>query len=793
MLALPPAFAAMAAFRQFMLYVLVPHQDKPGKMQKFPVSPYTGQVADAHNPANWTDAATAVHLAAQWGSSYGVAFVFTKADPFFFLDLDSHFDGRQWSPLAQRVGAMFPGAAMELSQSGTGMHIFGRAMPMLHASRNREAQMELYTSGRFVALTGNQAMGDAGTDHTAALAALIDWGFRPGAASNGDFELSDAPVPEWRGPTDDDDLLRRALAAKSVAAKLGNAATFKDLWEKNVDILAQAYPDPAGFNASDADAALASHLSFWTGRHGKRIERLMRRSALAREKYEREDYLPRTIAAICAKGGDVCQDRPIALPEHMVLNGSTLATDFALPTIAAPDPSVADMRSVAGSTFMSAEGARQLFKGCVYIKEEGKVYVPGCGRLKQDQFKVVFGGYTFAMDDINQRTSRNAWEAFTENQMLRPPMADGICFRPELPAGFIMQEAGRTRVNIYEPIEVRRVKGDPTPFLTHLQKVLPNERDRIIFLSYMAACVQHKGVKFQWAPLLQGVPGNGKTFFTRCVAEAVGRRYVHWPKASKLSKDFNGWMVGKLLYGVEDIYTAHGREEVIEELKPMITGGDGLEIEGKGVDQVSFDICGNFIFNSNHKDGVRKTRDDRRFALFFSAQQDVADLARDGMNGRYMPDLYDWAKADGYAIVAELLHTYPIPDEFNPATTCHRAPMTSSTEAAIRSSLGGIEQHVQEAIAQGLPGFAGGWVSSIMLGRLLEDIRQSQRLTPNKRRDMLRHLGYRIHPGLPDGRVNNSVQPDAGKPQLFILEGHPSAFLRDGSEIARAYTAAQKQ
>jgi hypothetical protein len=88
----------------------------------------------------------------------------------------------------------------------------------------------------------------------------------------------------------------------------------------------------------------------------------------------------------------------------------------------------------------------------------------------------------------------------------------------------------------------------------HLAKIIPNERDRLILICYMAACVQHQGHKFQWAPLIQGAPGNGKSLLSRCVAEAIGRRYVHWPKASRLAAQFNGWMVGKTFYAVEDIH-----------------------------------------------------------------------------------------------------------------------------------------------------------------------------------------------------------------------------------------------
>jgi len=52
-------------------------------------------------------------------------------------------------------------------------------------------------------------------------------------------------------------------------------------------------------------------------------------------------------------------------------------------------------------------------------------------------------------------------------------------------------------------------------------------------------------------------------------------------------------------------------------------------------------------------------------------------------------------------------------------------------------------------------------------------------------------MGYILHPGLTDGRVNNPVQPDGRKPQLYILADHPARYLEGAAEIAKAYTAAQ--
>lgn len=778
---LPPALAPLAAYRQFLCYVMIPSKTKPGKMDKLPVSPYTGAVVSAHDPQHWTDAQNACNTATAFGPSYGVAFSFQKTDPFFFLDLDNHLgpDG-QWSPLAQQLCQLFAGACVEVSLSGKGLHIIGTGTAPEHSSKpvNAAYQTDLYTEGRFVALTG-WAQGNAAIDHTATLHQVVPFMFPPGAGKHaGAFALSTEPVPTWRGPLDDADLLRRALNSRSAASSFGARASFADLWECNTERLAAAYPDPDRlYNASAADAALVAHLAFWTGQHGERIERLMRQSGLVRDKWDRagDDYLARTICEVIARGGDVLTDAPPEPPNTPVA------------ALEAPE-----QRNVTGTTFLGLDMQRNLFKGCVYIQDRHRVLTPGGHLLKPDQFNVAFGGYVFTMDDTNTRTVRKAWEAFTESQILRAPMADTVCFRPDLAPAVIVENAGRKLANKWWPATVARTVGDVTPFINHLVRLLPDERDRTILLSYMAACVQYKGRKFQWCPVIQGVEGNGKTLFSLCVAEAIGQHYTHWPHATDLASPFNAWLADKVFVGVEELYSQDHQAEVIEKLKTMITGAMGIQIQAKGVDQASMTICANFMATTNYLNAVRKTPDNaRRFAMFFTAQQAKADIDKCGMGGDYFPNLYDWLKGGGFAIVSELLHTFPIPDEFNPATKLHRAPHTSTTDAAIVESRGNVEQQIMEAVAQGLPGFAGGWVSSVQLEALLVSINMAGRIPHSRRRSMMADLGYMLHPGLVDGRVNNPVEPDQRKAQLFILKTSPDALLTVPAEIAKAYTAAQ--
>lgn len=774
MLSLPAALAPLGQFRQFITYLVVPSPTRPGKTDKFPTDYRTGEVVDAHDPSRWTDFETAQ------ASGRPVGFVFTDNDPFFFLDIDGALqpDG-QWSPIAHQLCQVFAGCAVERSQSGNGLHIFGMGWPADHAKKNRHLNIEFYHSGRFVALTGIDATGSAATvADPRALPWLINTYFVP-AAEVADADLTQGPRGGWNGPKDDATLIARACRSQSSKAAFGSGASFNDLWLGDVDVLSKAYPSSTGdaFDRSSADAALFQHLAFWTGADGERMVRLARMSALAREKWDRHSsYLRLTAGSACGRQTEVLRDKPPAqLPS---------------PTGDTVDQAQPKQVAVAGATFLGAEEQAQMFAGCVYVSDQHAVLVPGGELMPPDRFKVQYGGFTFAMDAANERTTRNAWEAFTESQCLRPPKVATTTFRPELTPAAIVVSGGRRKVNVWWPIEVpRAAAGSVEPFTRHLAKLLPDERDAKIMLSYMAACVQHKGVKFQWAPLLQGVEGNGKSFLSECVINAVGERYTHSPRADQISAQFNPWVRNKLVIAVEDVFVLDQKQETFEILKPMITA-KRLPVEAKGVDQVMAEVCCNWILNSNHKDGLRKTRNDRRIAPLFCAQQHEADLARDGLTGEYFESLVSWYTHGGMAVVNEFLATYPIEHEFNPATG-QRAPKTTSTEAAIDASRGVVEQHVQEAIEQQTTGFCGDWVSSIALDRLLSRLGLERKVPPNKRRDLMHGLGYDLHPALPGGRVNNLILPDGGKPKLFVRIGSAAAALSHAGEVAKAYTSAQ--
>lgn len=791
---LPAAFEALGAYRRWITYALIPDPDKPGKTIKRPTDVRTGLYCKAIDPAHQYSYAEAA------ATGRPVGFVFHRDDGFFFFDVDGALEaapggGYQWNAQATELVGSLAGAAVEVSQSGTGLHVIGRGLTIDHSCRNIPAGLELYTHDRFCAMTFKQCAGDVRFDAAAPIQAIAQRFFPPNP--HGDIAGWTAePIEGFTGPADDADLLRAAIASgkKSAAAAFGTGnITFEDLWNANAEKLAVKWPsnDASGdFGHSEADAALASHLAYWTGKNCERIKSLMFQSALYRQKWEdRPDWLDTTILRAASVVTNVAQGRAPIPPPGMGADGAAIVT-----------PSGIEMRE-GGREFMGVTDQIMFFAGCVYVVSENKVWIPSNGdMLDQSRFDIVYAGHVFPVDGEASKPTDSAWNALTKSRVLRAPRADRPCFRPEHPAGAIIHEGGRTLVNTYLPVETPRIVGDPSPFLRHLELMLPDARDRDILLHYMASMKQNPGEKFQWWPVIQGAEGNGKTMLDRIMRFSIGRRYCHLvnPEAmAKTGNQFNLWVTGNLYVGVEEIYV-NNRRDFLDSFKATVTNEEN-PLEGKSANQTTGDNRINGLLFTNHLEAVPVTVDTRRYAIFYTAQQNNADIVAAGMDGGYFPDLYDWFKGKrayahlgpnyGYAVVNDYLANFELRAELDPANLCVRAPTTSSTERALRMSLGKAEQEILEAIDEGRPGFAGGWISSIALDRLLDMLRAA--VPRNKRRGVLQALGYDYHPGLPDGRVNTIVSPDGGKPRLYVKNGHGAAWLKDPADIAKAYTAAQ--
>ena len=124
--------------------------DEKGKQRKIPYSAlYNGRASTANSRA-WTSYENALQ-GLKSGKYGGLGFVLDK--DITFIDLDHcRSDNGVLTPLAKNIIDNFKDTFIEVSQSGNGLHIFVLGT-VKKAVKTKE--IELYSTGRYAALTGN--------------------------------------------------------------------------------------------------------------------------------------------------------------------------------------------------------------------------------------------------------------------------------------------------------------------------------------------------------------------------------------------------------------------------------------------------------------------------------------------------------------------------------------------------------------------------------------------------------------------------------------------------------------
>lgn len=381
--------------------------------------------------------------------------------------------------------------------------------------------------------------------------------------------------------------------------------------------------------------------------------------------------------------------------------------------VTAPVAGSSPARPTFDSDVLSAEDCAIYFDGCVRVTRTGEIFSPRGRYMNSTQFNMLYGGKHFIITAAG-KTTDEPWKAATRSTVLTLPEVDHVRFLPmEKSLSIIYDGMNRPGLNTYIPVHSEAKQGDVSLWIQHVEKILPNEKDRDILFSYMAHCVKYPGHKIPWAVLLQGAEGIGKTVFYEIMKYSLGSMYIYRPKAPELvssGSKFNAWMRGKLCIVVDEIKIDE-RRELIEILKPMITD-EQIEVQAKGVDQDMEDNVANWIFFSNYKDAIPINKNGRRYSVFFSALQTALDIERAGMTDEYFTRLFDWLKKEGgYQAVNYWLKNYPIERGALPV----RAPRTSSHAEALRISRSPMQVVIEEAIQDNLQGFRGGYVSNLMV------------------------------------------------------------------------------
>jgi putative DNA primase/helicase len=545
------------------------YEARDGKQTKIPIDVHTGKLASTTNPETW---ATFQEAVTKRNGAAGLGFVFDGSG-ICGIDLDKCRDPKtgEIQSWAQEIIRALD-SYTEISPSGTGVHIILRGK--LPAGGNRKGHIEMYDRGRFFCMTGNHLEGTPATveDRQSELCVLHSRTFgkqKDETKNNGHrpqgFELGD------------EEILDKARNA-------ANGAKFRALFDAGEW---EGYP-----SQSEADSALCMMLAFYCGKDEARVDRLFRRSALMREKWDskRADstYGAETVHRACAKATDTYT--PKSKP-------AAAATDPA-EDLGTPLPEVGLVKRLADSILKRDHFAQDV-GGSLYVyqagfyHQRGEEHVRRCVKRQLEDWQCSKAWSSTRGNEVAEYIRLDAPPLWDRPPLDRVNVANGIL------------EIEEKRLIAHDPGYLSSVqlpvKYDPAAechFWDHfIEDVFPDDAQDVAW--ELLAWLMTPNTSLQKAGLLLGEGSNGKSRYLAAVTSFLGRRNTSSISLHRLEDDkfSTARLIGKLANICPDLPSEHLTSTSTFK---AIVGGDIIPAERKYCDSFEFSPFCRLLFSANN-------------------------------------------------------------------------------------------------------------------------------------------------------------------------------------------------
>jgi hypothetical protein len=242
-----------------------------------------------------------------------------------------------------------------------------------------------------------------------------------------------------------------------------------------------------------------------------------------------------------------------------------------------------------------------------------------------------------------------------------------------------------------DKVAISRVKN-------HVRHLLAKPEERRLFVDWLSWIVQNPGKHVNWTILLQGVEGDGKSFFGFLMRAVMGVSNVRMLNAHILESPFTDWVVGQCLTCIEEVrlIKAQNKYELLNRIKPFITNRI-IEVHPKG--KATYDAVNttSYLLFSNFRDALPLDDDGRRYCILFSQWQrkDKLDQFK-AENPDYYEELYATIETSAPALRKWLLEHDQL-DTFKPFGD---APDTDAKRYMIRQAQPEFIQVLNDIIAE---------------------------------------------------------------------------------------------
>lgn len=294
--------------------------------------------------------------------------------------------------------------------------------------------------------------------------------------------------------------------------------------------------------------------------------------------------------------------------------------------------------------------------------------------------------------------------------------ADGIGWRPtgRFPPNrdeVIFYDEGRKLINTWRGFALTPDEGDASPWLSLVEYLIPDERQREVVLDYLAFIVQHPDRKPAFCIVHRGSHRVGKDFMYRAVVEALGAAAAKNIHIDNMLKGWGDYIKGLRFAIIEEVDKAQNRQianEIKTFLAPTATGKRVLNLKGGQVmTQVD---CMAAVMMSNHRACIAIEQGDRRYFVVDSWIERETD--------EFYKQLDDWHNHEnGAAKVLNYLLNRDI-SQFNSRALPY---ITEGAKELVRLGRSDYEQDLEMLIEEGRPPFHCKAVSVKALKKLCQD------------------------------------------------------------------------
>ncbi len=301
--------------------------------------------------------------------------------------------------------------------------------------------------------------------------------------------------------------------------------------------------------------------------------------------------------------------------------------------------------------------------------------------ISHKAFDSAFGRFMLTKKDVAE--GRSAPEHPPSHVALHQFQIPVVFNRMYLPGmDILFSHANVPYVNTFSDEGYPEVPGAFSPFEkravavvdAHFEHLIRNPRDRRLFKDWLAYVVQNPGKRVNWAILIQGTEGDGKSFFSDLLKAILGWENVNAIQGDALEEKYTPWAERAMICFIEDV-RLHGnnRFAAINRLKPFITN-TAIPVRRMNVDLYQVVNTISYLMTSNMKDAIPAGDEDSRYFPMFSQFQSREAIQR---FKEANPDYYTrlWGTLEYAGALRKHFLEHEISADFDPA---ERAPASSA-------------------------------------------------------------------------------------------------------------------